>query len=140
MSPGRERTAAENVALGVSLAIVLAVLAAIGVVAATQSGSEGPQFAVEIGDVRGSGGEHHVQVRVRNTGDATAENVQVRAELAVPGGPPLEAEQHIDFLAAGGEAQVTFVFAEEPVLDRLTVEVASYRIPWGRLSPEAGSP
>jgi uncharacterized protein (TIGR02588 family) len=129
MSPGRERSAAENVALGVSLAVVLAVLAAIGVIAATQSGSEGPRFAVEIGDVRGSGTEHQVQVRVRNIGDATAENVQVHAELAVPGGPPLEGEQHVDFLAAGAEAELTFVFAEEPVLDRLTVEVASYRIP-----------
>jgi len=129
MSPRRERTAAENVALGVSLTIVLAVLAAIGVIAATQNGKEGPRFAVEIGDVRGGGTEHHVQVRVRNVGDATAENVQVHAELAVAGAPPLEGEQHIDFLAAGGQAEVTFVFSEEPVLDRLTIEVASYRIP-----------
>lgn len=129
MSPARGRTGAEKVALGISLAIVLAVLAAIAMVAATQSGSEGPRFAIEIGDVRGGGDEYQVQVRVRNVGDATAENVQVRAELAVPAGPPLEGEQHVDFLAAGAQAEVTFVFAEEPAPDRLTVEVASYRIP-----------
>ena len=129
MTGSPRRSPAERTALGVSLAIVLAVLAAIGWIAATQNGSEGPSFVVEIADVREAGLAHHVQVRVRNTGDATAENVQVHAELAVPGGPPLEGDQQLDFLAAGGEAELTFVFAEEPILDRLTIEVVSYRVP-----------
>lgn len=129
MTDSPRRSPAERTALGVSLAIVLTVLAAIGWIAVTQNGSEGPSFVVEIVDVRDAGLAQHVQVRVRNTGDATAENVQVHAELAVPDGPPLEADQQLDFLAAGGEAELTFVFANEPILDRLTVEVTSYRVP-----------
>lgn len=124
----RENTRAERVALAISLAVVLAVLAGIG----SMLVAEGPgdvRFTLTVAGMRAEGDAHHLRVRVRNEGGRTVENVQVMAELLVPGKEPAEGEQVVQFLAGSGEDEVVFVFADDPAEGELTLSVASYTIP-----------
>jgi len=119
---------AERVALGISLAVVLAVLAGIGSLMLDRGPGE-LRFTLTMADVTAAGDEHHVRVRVRNDGPRTAENVQVVAELRLPGQEPSEGEQTVQFLAGGAEEELVFVFADDPADGELTLRVASYTLP-----------
>lgn len=129
MSASDERNVrAERVALGVSLAVVLAVLAGVGSLMFSR-GPDDARFTLTVADVRAEGDEHHVRVRVRNDGRRTAENVQVVAELRLPGREPSEGEQQVQFLAGGAQDELVFVFPDPPADGELTLRVASYTLP-----------
>lgn len=130
MSDGdkRGRTTAERVSMAISLAVVLAVLAGIGSLMLRQDTADA-NFVVEVSAVREHGLDYHVQVRVRNDGDRTVENVQVVAELRIDGEEPLEGEQLVHFLPPSTEDEVVFVFDRNPNEGTLDLRVASYATP-----------
>ena len=119
---------AERVALAISAAVVLAVLAAIGSMLVSR-GPDDVRFTLTVSGVRPAGEQFHVLVRVGNDGQRTTENVQVIAELLLPGQEPAEGEQQVQFLAGGAEEEIVFVFADDPSAGELTLRVGSYTLP-----------
>ncbi|HUP70103.1 MAG TPA: hypothetical protein VM142_09855 [Acidimicrobiales bacterium] len=113
----------------VTFAIACAVLGlVIGAIASLRIGGkpDPPAFSVSSSPAREQGGRFHVRAVVENTGDETAENVQVVAELQTGAEAPVEAEQVIDFLSGGDEEEVEFVFADDPASGALEIEVRSF--------------
>lgn len=89
-----------------------------------------PSFEVLTdGGARTDRGQHFVAAKVENTGDETAENVEVLAELTLDGELVEEGQQTIDFLSGGEVEEVTFVFVEDPRKGHVEVRVVSYGVP-----------
>lgn len=123
-----DRSLAEWVTFAVASAVLLVVVGAIA--SLWMDGAERPPgFAVRTLGVREDEGRFHVRARVENTGDQTAEGVQVVAELTAGHGAPEEGEQTIDFLSGGEEEQVEFIFTTDPAGGDLVVDVRSFKVP-----------
>jgi len=89
-----------------------------------------PAFEVLTdGGARTDRGQHFVVAKVENTGDETAENVEVVAELTLDGELVEEGQQMIDFLSGGEVEEITFVFVEDPRRGHVDVRVVSYGVP-----------
>ena len=117
---------AEWVTFGVSAAIVLAVIGAILLQVAHAPAPAAPD--VVVGKVEERNGAYVVPVVVRNTGDATAENVQVNATLTLDDGE-VAADQVIDFLAGGEREELAFVFEDDPDDGELEVVIGGFSLP-----------
>ena len=126
MNARAKRTRAEWVALIGSTALLLVVVALIALQIPDDDQPAMPVARIE--KVRSVEEAFHVDVIVENTGDRTAENVQVSAELTI-GDEVQTGEQVIDFLSHGEEVEVTFVFSHDPTLGELTASVASFTTP-----------
>ncbi len=125
----RRRRPHRSTAEWVTFAIACAVLGlVIGAIASLRIGGKPspPAFSVSSTPAREEGGRFHVRALVENTGDETAENVQVVAELQTPGDAPVEAEQVIDFLSGRDGEEVEFVFADDPGSGTLEIEVRGF--------------
>lgn len=121
------RSAAEWTTFAVALAILLVVVGAIGLEASRPSDPPDPIAKLD-GSPRDLGGRFHVDVVVENRGDETAEAVQVVASLDVDG-EVLETDETVDFLAGGDQAELTFVFEQDPDEGELSVRVAGFQSP-----------
>ncbi len=123
----RSRSTAERVTVAVSVAVIVALVAVIltlwGRTAAPAS------LSVDTADPVAQNGQFSVAATITNDGSTTAAEVQVVAELRMPGSEPVEADQVVDFLAGGEEATVVFVFDDDPRDGELEVRVASYTDP-----------
>lgn len=123
----RDRSVAEWVTFGVSVLILLVLVVLIGVEAGEPDRPALPRV-VASGPAERHGDRWLVPVKVRNDGGATAERVQVVAELTV-GTETVEAEQEVEFLARDETAEVAFVFEEDPAAGRLDVRVTGFSVP-----------
>lgn len=121
------RTVAEWVTFAVSVVILLVLVGLIAVEAGEPDRPALPRV-VETGPVERHGEAFVVPVKVRNEGGATAETVQVVAELTI-GEEVLEADQSVEFLARDETAEVAFVFAEDPAGGTLDVRVTGFTVP-----------
>lgn len=119
----RSRTPLEWVSFGVTAAIVVAVVAAIGWIGLQPDDPADIEVRV-TGEPRVSGELAYVEAEVRNRGDHTAEAVHVVAEV----GDQEMGDQEIDFLSGGEVEQVVFV-VERDDADRIAVRVASFSEP-----------
>lgn len=79
-------------------------------------------------EIRQAPGQFYVPFSITNTGGATAESVQVIAELSI-NGEVESGEQQIDFLASGEKQEGAFVFSRDPHQGKLVIRVASYKLP-----------
>lgn len=79
-------------------------------------------------EIRQAPGQFYVPFSIINTGGATAESVQVIAELSI-NGEVESGEQQIDFLASGEKQEGAFVFSRDPRQGKLVIRVASYKLP-----------
>lgn len=121
--PARSR--AEWVTFAVASAVLAVVIGAI--VSLWASGPpDPPTFETRTVSVRQADGRFHVRTVVENTGDETAQSVEVSAELTAGGEPPQEAEQTIDFLSGGEEEEVEFIFTTDPGEGDLEILVRSF--------------
>jgi uncharacterized protein (TIGR02588 family) len=126
MSEERGRTTPEWVTFAVSSALLLVVVVLLAV---QVPGDDSPPAPVAtVAQVREVDGRFHVDVVLENTGDATAMNAQVTAELDV-GGRRTTGDQTVDFLAGGEEEDLVFVFDDDPAGGALTVAVTGYARP-----------
>ena len=127
MSGTEGRSVAEWVTLVGSCAVLLVVISLIAIQMRDPLTPPAPVAAV-AGDVRDVEGQYHVPVDVHNTGELTAANVQVSAELEIDG-DTTSADQTIDFLAGGEHVNLVFIFADDPATGILTVTVTGYTEP-----------
>lgn len=126
MSDHPHRGPAEWASLGVSSLVLLVVVILI---LAQIPGEDLPAApAAEVEQITTVDQSHHVQVNVRNRGDATAAQVQVVAELVVDD-ETMAAEQVIEFLSGGETHQLVFIFDHDPEAGELRTRVASFSIP-----------
>lgn len=130
-TPGStNRSTAEWVTLGVSLAAVLAVVGLV-VFLYIRGETRPPTIAVEpsMENIRQGTGGYYLPVDVTNGGDQTVEDVRIEAELVTGSGHPQTLEFSIQYLAGGEHAQGTFVFQDDPRQGELTIGAISYRDP-----------
>ncbi|MDZ7959133.1 MAG: TIGR02588 family protein [Aulosira sp. DedQUE10] len=79
--------------------------------------------------IRQIDGQFYVPFEVVNKGGDTAESVQIMAELEINGKVSETGEQQIDFLSGGETEEGAFVFSQNPNQGKLTIRVASYKLP-----------
>ena len=122
------RTAAEWITFALSVAIILA---AVGLVVYLYvlDGNDPPVIAATamMDQVREESETYFVPVAVTNSGDRTAEQVVVEAELTAAGDAPEVSEFTLDFLAGDESETGTAVFSSDPASGELTVDVISFR-------------
>lgn len=118
----------ERATFAVVIAVLLTLVAAIGYLWAQPR--QPPSVTVErIGTSRVAGTQVYVTGEVHNSGDETAEAVQVTAELTVEGQVVAEGEQSVDFLSGGETEQIVFVFDRALPTAEAELRVASYKVP-----------
>ncbi len=126
MTPRPERSPAEWTSLVASAGVVLLVIVLILLQIPGDDLPAAP--VVEVEGVRQVGEVFHVDVTVRNDGDATAAAVQVVAELVVDD-TTYEGEQTVDYLSEDENHDLVFVFDNDPDDGELDVKIASFAIP-----------
>jgi uncharacterized protein (TIGR02588 family) len=120
------RSPAEWVAFGIASAVLLFIVGSVALVWVNDDGRPARLEVEQSGSARKDGEQFYVTAQVANTGDRTAEGVQVHAELERDGEVVEEGDQTIDFLAGGESEEVVFVFTEDPATGELTVRAASF--------------
>ncbi|MBW4424497.1 MAG: TIGR02588 family protein [Nostoc desertorum CM1-VF14] len=79
--------------------------------------------------IREIDGQFYVPFEVVNTGEDTAESVQIMAELLINGKVTETGEQQIDFLSSGESEEGAFIFTKNPRQGQLNLRVGSYKLP-----------
>lgn len=124
------RTRAERVSLAISSVILLALTGLILFLYFSGGSSEAvievrPQFT----RVQQRSAEYYLPLTVKNTGDATAEDVIVELTLTSSGGRREASEITIGFLPGNGSEDATVVFGEDPRNGDMSVDIKSYLNP-----------
>lgn len=124
-----ERSMAEWVTFSIA-SFILAII--VGLVGYTWLTDKNQPPIVSVSNkqtIRESDGKFYVPFEVVNTGGDTAESVQIIAELEVDGEVKETGEQQIDFLSRGETEEGAFIFSQNPNQGKLTIRVASYKLP-----------
>jgi uncharacterized protein (TIGR02588 family) len=79
--------------------------------------------------IRFVNGKYYVPFEVVNSGDETAESVQILAELQGNNQIEETGEQQIDFLSSKEKEEGAFIFSTDPRQSQLIIRVASYKVP-----------
>jgi uncharacterized protein (TIGR02588 family) len=123
------RSAAEIVTFGIALAIVASIAGLVIFDWLSRPQTPPVLSLVQPSEVRSVNEQFYVPFEVVNTGGATAESVQVVAEISVDGEVVEEGEQQIEFLSSGETEEGEFVFTHDPEQGELTMRIGSYRMP-----------
>ncbi|MBW3667681.1 MAG: TIGR02588 family protein [Actinobacteria bacterium] len=127
MSGRPARSPAEWVTFAASVVVLVVLVGLIGVEAGEPDGPALPRV-VESGPVERHGDAFLVPVKIRNEGGATAESVQVAAELTI-GGQVSVADQSVEFLARNETAEVAFLFVDDPATGTLDIRITGFTVP-----------
>ncbi len=121
-----KRHPAENVTLGISIAL-LALLVGLIAWLEVSSSSEPPHLRVtpDFDAVEQAEGDWYLPVTVENTGDEAADSVRVDLVRPVEGEQPEVAELAYTFLAGDEQVSGTAVFDERPTEDTIEIDVHS---------------
>ena len=122
----RGRSPVEWVTFAVAVVIIGIVVALVAVEIPKSKTPSAP--VAEPGVIEARGDRYVVPVIVRNQGQRTATDVQVRATLTVDG-EEHEGDQLVDFLSGGESEEVEFVFEDDPTDGELEVRVTGYGLP-----------
>jgi uncharacterized protein (TIGR02588 family) len=120
---------AEWISLAIAASLLMGVLGLVGYLWASEEQRQPPILDVTRFKVRQSEGEFYVPFEVTNTGGATAESVQVMAELQVNGITVESGEQILDFLSSQERAEGAFIFSRDPQQGEIIIRIASYQKP-----------
>ena len=126
----RGRSVAEWVTLGISSAILLAVVGTL--VYQQLSGGDDPaviEAAARLEAVRVAGGAYYLPIEIDNRGGVTAQDVRVVVSIGSGQAERESSELLIDFLAGGATASGTAVFRRDPRQYPLEIDVVSYLEP-----------
>lgn len=124
------RTWAEWVSLGISVAIIGALVAAV--VYLHLAGSDEPvrlDVQVEAASARQADGLYYLPVTIHNLGGETGEDVLVRLALDTPEGDRHLTELRVNFLAPNATHRGTVAFPANPAAGQITIHSLSYAEP-----------
>ena len=125
----KTRTSAERFSFAVSLFIVGIIFFLVGYSWITGDNNP-PILSVKIDSkIRQVEGQYYVPFTVTNSGGETAESVEIVAQLLSGSEISETGTQQIDFLSRKEERSGEFVFDRDPQQGKLTIRVASYRLP-----------
>lgn len=122
------RSTPEWVTFGLSLLLLLVVVAMLAVQMLDGNEPAAPTATVVDAEIEPRGGRFVVPVEVTNEGDRGAQGVEVSAELVV-GGETADASQTIDFLGAGEIVTLIFLFDDDPRSGELSATVDGFVVP-----------
>lgn len=122
-----QRSLAEWVTLGISLAIVFGLLGLVTYLF-LDDGQANPviEVTLRVEETRRSGDRYYVPVEISNTGGRTVEQLQVTVALALPDGSTEDANFTVDFLAGGATEEGVASFSEDPTEHEVSVGAVSY--------------
>ncbi|AKG20518.1 TIGR02588 family protein [Calothrix sp. 336/3] len=124
-----KRTLAEWISFSISSLILAVMVGLVIYIWQDKTNQQPPKIsAVEEGIIQENSGYYYVPFSVTNHGGSTAESVQIIAELQI-NGEVESGEQQIDFLSRGEKEQGAFIFKSDPRQGKLTIRVASYKLP-----------
>jgi uncharacterized protein (TIGR02588 family) len=125
----RARTPAEWTTLAV-VVLILGTIVGLLIWYAVQPARDATfTVTVETSAITEREGRFYVPLRILNTGDQTAEDVMVRAELLREDEVVEEVELTVTFLAGGEEAEGVAVFGLDPRTGTIEAGVSSHLIP-----------
>jgi uncharacterized protein (TIGR02588 family) len=124
------RTPAEMITLGLSVAIIIGALALVTWLY-LRDDEEPPRIVVStmLDAVREDEGIWYLPVEIRNDGARTVANARIEAELDTGELRPQVAEVTVDYLAGGERVRATLIFASDPTTGTLTARATSYSDP-----------
>lgn len=125
----QERTTAEWVSLFISVAIVLALVGGL-VYQIFAGGNRPPTIEVKplMEEIRQEGDSYYLSLDITNSGDRTAENVEVMLSLDSGEGDPETMQFQVQFLDGGETENQTVIFKNNPAEGELT-HTASFHVP-----------
>jgi len=127
-SRGAGRTIAEWTSLGISVAILLAVIVLLSYEYFASSARQPViEAQPQLGEVRQAGDAYYLPVDLTNRGERTAENVRVEVSLSPGQGESSQFE--LRFLAGGATERGIVIFREDPSEGNVTVDTVSFRKP-----------
>lgn len=124
----QNRSLAEWVTFYISLAIVGLIIGLI-VYCWVREENRPPILSVSLEPQQQIEGQYYLPFTVKNSGDQTAESVEIIAELTLKDDLKESGNQHIDFLSSGETTSGAFVFSRDPQQGVLVTRVASYKHP-----------
>ena len=124
-----KRSLAEKVTFSIAI-LILTLIIGLVVYSWINQKNELPVVSVTAKpEIRELQGQFYIPFAVTNTGGATAESVQVIAELRINGEVEESGEQQIDFLSGNETEEGAFVFSRNPREGEVVIRVASYKLP-----------
>lgn len=128
-SSSSEKPTLAYVAGGIGLILTLSLLGFIGWEAVIRSEGPAPSVTVEAKQVRPTAGGYLVEIEVRNTTAATAADVQVEAELAVPGSKAVVSSVTFDYVPGNSIRKGGIYLPADPATGSLKVRALGYTKP-----------
>ncbi|GAB4527270.1 MAG: hypothetical protein Tsb0014_07910 [Pleurocapsa sp.] len=122
------RSSAEKFSFIISLSIIVAIIVLVCFAWITGDNNP-PILSVTTAKIREIERQYYVPFTVTNSGGETAESVEVVAELSLSNGSLETGMQQIDFLSRQEKRSGEFIFSRDPQQGKLTIRVASYRLP-----------
>lgn len=124
------RSKAEWITLGISVLIVLSVVALTTYLYVTRTVSPAAmEVETHLNEVYRAGSRFYLPLTISNTGGTTGEDVRVRVAVTDPAGQQESAEVLIPFLAGGGSSRAVAAFASDPRYGQISAAVVSYLEP-----------
>lgn len=120
---------AEWVSLAIAATLLVSIIGLVLRLWVSEQQQQPPILSVSYAEARSAQGNFYVPFEVVNTGGATAESVQIIAELQINGVVVESGEQILDFLSSQEQADGAFVFTHDPQQGKLSVRIASYQNP-----------
>ncbi|GBE92321.1 TIGR02588 family protein [Nostoc cycadae] len=127
--PQPERSLAEWITFGIASSILAVVISLVGYMWLNEKNQPPILSLSQKPVVREIDGKFYVPFEIVNTGGETAESVQIIAELQIADQVVEAGEQQIDFLSDGEKEEGAFIFSQNPRQGKLTMRVASYKLP-----------
>lgn len=124
------RSRAEWITFGIASSLLAIVVGLVGYTWLDERQQRPPILSVlNTETIRAAEGQFYVPFTVTNSGGKTAESVQIAAELRVGGAISEAATVEINFLSNDEKAEGAFIFSRDPRQGKLTLRVASYKLP-----------
>jgi len=123
------RSLAEQVSFSIAALILFTLVGFICYLWLGKGEPSSPKPVVTVKPIEEISGQFQVPFELTNQGDVTAASVQVVAELQIQGEIAETGEQQVDFLSSHETESGAFVFSQDPRKGKLTIRVASYKLP-----------
>lgn len=112
----------------VGLVIILLTISSL-VNSALRKNGDSPVFVFEVMETTQISNGYLVHVEVTNTGDLTAESIELGAHLKLPEGEDERVSVSVEYFVPGVVQEFRFYFSQDPALGELSFYPLSFHIP-----------